>query len=82
MGSVEVKFGINYVPKRKAIGDADKLYTYIDLALPVDVTPFTLKGHVGHTTGKDSIDSGPQGRYLDYSVGAGLSWGMLTSGLS
>lgn len=82
IGAVNAKFGLNYAPKRRSIGNADHLYTYADLALPLQGTPVTLKAHLGYTAGKGSIYAGPAGHYLDYSVGAEYAWKMLTIGLS
>jgi uncharacterized protein (TIGR02001 family) len=82
VGPADFKLGLNYAPKRQAIGDADNLYTYAELALPIEGTPVTLKGHVGYTTGKGSIYAGPTGHYLDYSAGAEITHGKFTLGLS
>jgi uncharacterized protein (TIGR02001 family) len=82
LGPVNVTLGINYATRRKAIGDADNLYTFTDLALPLNGLPVTLKGHLGYTTGSGSIFSGPRGHYLDYSAGAEVAWKALTFGIS
>lgn len=82
IGPVNAKFGLNYAPKRRSIGNADHFYSYADLAMPLQDTPVTLKAHLGYTTGTGSIYAGPQGHYLDYSLGAELTWRMLNIGLS
>ena len=81
IGPVKAKVGAYYAPKRKAIGDADNLYVYGDLALPIKDTPVTLKAHLGYTDG-DSTLAGPDGHYLDYSVGADVAWKNLTFNVS
>ncbi len=82
IGPVNTKFGLNYAPKRQSIGNADHLYTYADLTLPLQDLPMTLKAHLGYTTGPGSIYAGPAGHYFDYSVGAEFAWRMLNIGLS
>ena len=50
--------------------------------MPVADTPITLKAHVGYTTGKNSSVSGPDGDYLDYSVGVDFTYRTLTLNVS
>lgn len=82
VGPVKAKLGANYAPKRNAIGDADNLWVYGDLSLPIASTPITLRSHLGYTEGEGSIYGGPRGHYVDYSLGADLSWKNLTLNLS
>lgn len=82
IGPATAKLGLFYAPKRQSIGDADHLYSYGELALPLADTPVTLKAHLGYTTGTGSIYAGPRGHYLDYSLGADLAFGPLTLNLS
>lgn len=82
IGPVNAKLGANYAFKRRSIGDADNLYVFGDLNLPIEGTPIALKGHLGYTDGKGSIFSGPRGHYFDYSFGADLVWKNLTLGIS
>lgn len=82
IGPVKAKVGANYAFKQSSIGDADNLWVYGDLSLPVPGTPISVRGHLGYTEGKGSIFSGPRGHYLDYGVGADLSWNALTFGIS
>ncbi|HEX7742145.1 MAG TPA: TorF family putative porin [Sphingobium sp.] len=82
LGPVKAKLGVNYAPRRASIGDADNLWVYGDVALPIAGTPVTLKGHVGHTNGEGSIYAGPRGHYFDYSAGADVAWKRLTFNLS
>lgn len=81
IGPVKAKVGAYYAPKRKSIGDEDNIYVYGDLALPIKDTPVTLKAHLGYTNG-DSALAGPDGHYLDYSVGADVAWKNLTLNVS
>ena len=81
IGPVKAKVGAFYAPKRKAIGDADNIYLYGDVALPIKDTPVTLKAHLGYTDG-DSALAGPKGHYLDYSIGADVAWKNLTFNVS
>ncbi len=81
IGPVKAKLGAYYAPKRKSIGDADNIYVYGDLAMPIKDTPVTLKAHLGYTNG-DSALAGPDGHYLDYSVGADVAWKNLTFNVS
>lgn len=81
-GPAKAKIGVNYAPRRASIGDADNLWVYGDLSMPLAGTPVTLRSHVGYTDGKGSIYAGPRGHYLDYSAGADVSWKNLTFNLS
>lgn len=49
--------------------------------MPIKDTPVTLKAHLGYTNG-DSALAGPDGHYLDYSVGADVAWKNLTFNVS
>lgn len=82
IGPVKAKVGGNYAFKQKSIGDVDNLWVYGELSAPIPRTPVSLRGHVGYTDGKGSIFSGPRGHYLDYSLGADVSWKSLTFSLS
>jgi uncharacterized protein (TIGR02001 family) len=81
-GPANAKLGVFYAPKRRSIGDADHLYTFGDLAWPLEGTPVTWKAHAGYITGKGSTYTGPRGHIVDYSVGADVAWRALTFNLS
>ncbi len=82
LGPLSLKAGAAYAPRQDAIGDNDNLYVYTDAAGAIPGTPVTLKGHLGYTTGKGSTLAGPDGHYLDWLVGADISYKMLTLGVA
>jgi uncharacterized protein (TIGR02001 family) len=82
VGPAKAKLGANYAWDQRSIGDADNLWVYGDVSVPLAGTPVSLRGHLGYTEGKGSIFSGPRGHYLDYAVGADLTWQRLTLGLT
>lgn len=82
LGPVSAKLGVAYAPDQKAIGGADSLYVYNDLAAAVPNTPFTLKTHIGYTSGKGSTLAGPDGDYMDWSLGVDTTYKNLTLGVA
>lgn len=82
IGPVKAKIGANYAFKQANVGNADNIWVYGELSMPVPHTPVSLRGHLGYTDGQGSIFSGPRGHYLDYSVGADATWKALTFSLS
>lgn len=80
LGPLKAKLGANYAFKDNSLG-GDNLWVYTDLAFPINDTPITLKAHGGYTTGKSFL-AGPDGNYLDYSVGADVTWKNLTLNVS
>ncbi|MGE3692072.1 MAG: TorF family putative porin [Novosphingobium sp.] len=77
-GPATAKVGIYYAPGQnvfKALGVTDhNAYVYGDLSSGIPGTPITLHGHIGYTDGGLAYGK----NYLDYSVGASVSWKMLT----
>lgn len=82
VGPASAKVGTFYAPSQGAIGDEDNLYLYTDWALPLGESPFTVKAHLGYTTGDGSTLSGPQGDYVDWLIGVDTTWKNLTLGLA
>lgn len=82
IGPVSAKLGAAYAPDQKAIGDADALYVYTDLASAIPNTPFTLKSHLGYTSGKGSTVAGPDGNYMDWLIGVDATYKNLTLGVA
>lgn len=65
----------------------DNLYVWTDLNAAVPGTPFTLKGHVGHSSGNSGLGPNgtsltPTGSYWDWSLGADAALGPLVVGVS
>lgn len=82
LGPVALKVGGNYAPRQRAIGNNDALYVYGEANAAIPSTPITLKSHLGYTTGRSATTSGPDGHYLDYAVGADLTYKALTFNVS
>jgi len=79
-GPASAKFGVAYAPKQDAIGDEDNIYLYTDLATSLGEAPVTLKAHLGYSTGDSTLT--PAGDYLDWLVGADVTYGALTFGVA
>lgn len=73
IGPVNAKVGIYYAPDQTNVV-SDNVYLYSDLSVGIPGTPITLNGHVGYTDGGFAYAK----NYVDYSVGASVSWNMLT----
>lgn len=80
VGPATAKVGLAYAPEQDAIGSEDNWYVFGDLATAVPGTPVTLKAHLGYSTGASTLT--PAGDYLDWLVGADISWKSLTFGVA
>ncbi len=79
VGPVNAKVAALYAPDNDALGGKDNIWVYTDLAFPIADTPITLKAHLGYT---DGALGGPDGTYLDYSVGVDVAIKNLTLNVS
>ena len=82
VGPIALKAGGNYAPKQREIGDHDSLYVYGEANAAIPHTPVTLKSHLGYTTGRGAFPAGPTGHYLDWQLGADVTYKMLTLNVS
>lgn len=82
VGPASLKLGAAYAPKQDAIGDDDNLYVYTDAGVGIPGAPVTLKAHIGYTTGSGSTLAGPDGDYVDWLIGADVTYKMLTLGVA
>lgn len=73
MGPVTAKVGVNYAPDQNNLV-ADNVYVYGDLSGGIPGTPISLHGHIGYTDGSLAYVK----NYLDWSVGAAVTWKNLT----
>lgn len=80
VGPVSAKVGVYYAPAQKVFNlsvfspTRNNTYVYGELSGAIPGTPITLHGHLGHTGG--GFDYAKQ--YLDYTVGASVTWKALT----
>ncbi|MCP3732657.1 TorF family putative porin [Sphingomonas sp. MG17] len=84
VGPATIKGMVAWAPGgQDSLGDASAVYTSADLAVAIPETPLKLKAHVGHSW-SDSFLGGydGNGKVLDYSVGAEVTWKVLTLGVS
>ena len=79
-GPASAKLGVNYAPDQQAIGDSDNIYVYGDVSGGIPNTPVTLKAHLGYSDGSGTL--APTGEYLDWLVGADVTWKSLTLGVA
>jgi uncharacterized protein (TIGR02001 family) len=73
VGPVTAKLGLNYAPDQKNLV-SDNVYVYGDLSGGIPGTPISLHGHLGYTDGSLAYVK----NYLDWSVGAAVTWKNLT----
>lgn len=76
-GPVGAKVGIYYAPDQTNVIKANT-YVYGELSTAIPNTPITLHSHLGHTGGGFNWTK----EYLDYSVGASVSYKNLTFDVS
>lgn len=84
VGPATIKGMVAWAPGgQDSLGGADAFYASADLAVGIPQTPLKLKAHLGHAW-SDSFLGGYDGdsKVLDYSVGAELTWKVLTLGVS
>lgn len=77
LGPVTAKAGIYYAPKQKVTKfypTHENTYVYGELSAAIPNTPITLHSHLGHTGGSFNWTK----QYLDYSVGASVTYKNLT----
>lgn len=65
----------------------DNLYVWGDVAVPVESTPLTLKGHIGYSHGNPGLGPNgtsvaPTGGYADWMLGLDARWKSLTLGVA
>jgi uncharacterized protein (TIGR02001 family) len=97
VGPVNAKVGAYWAPPQKNIGisngsKGNNIWVYTDLALPIEGTPITLKGHAGYSDGDslytkgaaafDPLDTEGSHGVFDYGVGVDLTWKNLTLNVS
>lgn len=73
LGPVTAKVGINYAPDQTNLA-SDNVYVYGNLSGGIPGTPITLHGALGYTDGSLAYVK----NYLDWSVGASVTWKNLT----
>lgn len=78
VGPVTGTLGLGYSPKQASLGDQDSLYVSGDLRGTLPDTPVTLNAHFGRTDGALA----PNGRYLDWSLGAMVAVGKAQIGVT
>ena len=82
VGPATIKGGIAWAPKgQDSLGDFSSVYVYSDAAVGIPSTPVKLKAHLGYAK-SDSILGGLDGEVVDYSIGAEVTWKVLTLGVS
>ena len=84
IGPVTGKATIAYAPKQKGLSmnksKDDNLYLAGDLSYAIPKTPISLTGHIGHSFEESWITGGE--KYTDWSIGASVTKGPITAGLS
>ncbi len=73
LGPVSAKVGLYYAPNQTNLAN-DNIYVYGDLSAGIPGTPITLNAHLGYTDGSLAYTK----NYIDWSVGAAVSWKNLT----
>lgn len=78
LGPVEATVGAAYAWDQSSLG-GDNIYVYGDLGTGIPDTPISLAAHLGYSDG--SLDYG-SGGYLDWSLGASVSYDILELGVA
>lgn len=82
IGPATVKGGVAWAPGgQNALGDDSGIYLYTDVGVAIPETPVKLKGHFGYAK-SDSFLGGLDGDVIDYSIGAEVTWKVLTLGVA
>ena len=71
--------GAAYAPEQGSALTSDNIYVYGDLGTGIPDTPISLAAHLGYSEG--SLDYG-SGGYLDWSLGASVSYKILELGVA
>ncbi|MEL7690578.1 TorF family putative porin [Citromicrobium bathyomarinum] len=79
LGPVEATVGAAYAPEQGSALTSDNIYVYGDLGTGIPDTPISLAAHLGYSEG--SLDYG-SGGYLDWSLGASVSYKILELGVA
>ncbi len=79
-GPASAKLGLAWAPAQDALADNSNRYVYGDLSVAVPRTPITITGHLGNSHGNTPLT--PSGDYLDWSLGATVTWRNLTAGVA
>ena len=84
LGPVGATVGVAYAPSQDSLGNDDSFYIYTDWSAGIPNTPISLNAHLGYTDGSLSVDApfSTDGDYLDWSLGASVSYDKLTLGIS
>jgi uncharacterized protein (TIGR02001 family) len=83
-GPASAKVGVYVAPGQKVFdlnftsSKRSNVYFYGDLSGGIPGTPFTLHGHLGHTSGGFEFSK----KYLDYNLGVAYKWKALTFDIS
>jgi len=77
IGPVSVTGMVAYAPKQNSLGDDDNIYLNLGAGFGVPNTPLTLTAGIGYNDGSLGLVS-PDGKYVDWSVGASAAAGPLT----
>jgi len=82
LGPVDAKVGVWVAPGQTNVSRTNT-YVFGELSGGIPGTPISLHGHLGHTGGAfDYPYDGVAKDYLDYSLGASVSWKALTLDVS
>ena len=98
LGPVTALAGVAYAPKQRALGNfsntpfsrgqsEDNLYLWGDASVGIPKTPVTVKAHVGYSDGNPGLGPNgtsvaPTGSYVDYLVGADVTFKPVTLGIA
>lgn len=82
LGPASLKGGVAWAPSgQTSLGKDSGVYLYGDFAVGVPNSPIKLKAHGGYSK-SDSFLGGADGDVFDYSIGAELTWKVLTLGVA
>ncbi len=79
-GPVTAKLSAAFAPAQDALGGNSNLFVAADLSIAVPRSPVTLRAHAGRSHGDTPLS--PTGGYLEWQLGADLTWRSFSIGLS
>jgi uncharacterized protein (TIGR02001 family) len=83
-GIVDLTAGVAWAPEQDNLSDEDNTYIYLDGAMPLGDSPFSLTGHIGQESGilASFFDDAGEDDKTDWSIGISTSLYGVDLGLS
>jgi uncharacterized protein (TIGR02001 family) len=80
IGPATAEVGVAFAPSQDALGGNSNIYVFGDLSTFIPNSPTGLTGHIGWSKGDTALS--PGGEYMNWSLGANVTWRSLTFGVA